>query len=87
MHTVYLTYSGRNCEAVLQVMETLVRNGYALMCECMLTYDGDPEAQAHRFIRDADAVVAEIRKYKVLLDEGILTEEEFTLKKKQLLGI
>lgn len=36
---------------------------------------------------DADAVVAEIRKYKVLLDEGILTEEEFTLKKKQLLGI
>lgn len=60
MHSVYLTYSGRNCEAVLQVMEALIRNGYALMCECMLPYGGDPEAQAHRFICEADAVVAVI---------------------------
>lgn len=29
----------------------------------------------------------EIRKYKELLDDGIITEEEFTAKKKQLLGI
>lgn len=29
----------------------------------------------------------EIRKYKVLLDEGIITEEEFISKKKQLLGL
>lgn len=28
----------------------------------------------------------EIRKYKALLDDGIITEEEFELKKKQLLG-
>ena len=60
MQTVYVTYSGYNCEAVLQVMETLVRNGYALMCECMLPYGGDPEAQAQHFICDADAVVAVI---------------------------
>ena len=58
MHSVYLTYSGYNCEAVLQVMETLVRNGYALMCECMLPYGADSETQAHRFICEADAVVA-----------------------------
>lgn len=32
-------------------------------------------------------VTEEIRKYKVLLDEGIISEEEFQLKKKQLLGI
>ena len=31
--------------------------------------------------------VAEIRRYKELFDEGILTEEEFTAKKRQLLGI
>lgn len=31
--------------------------------------------------------VNEIRRYKALYDEGILTEEEFTLKKKQILGI
>nr|DAU00696.1 MAG TPA: Short C-terminal domain [Caudoviricetes sp.] len=32
-------------------------------------------------------VVDEIRGLKQLLDEGILTEEKFTAKKKQLLGI
>ena len=31
--------------------------------------------------------VAEIQKYKALLDAGVLTEEEFTAKKRQLLGI
>lgn len=31
--------------------------------------------------------VAEIRKYKELLDQGLITEEEFTAKKRQLLGI
>lgn len=31
--------------------------------------------------------VTEIRKYKRLYDEGILTEEEFTAKKKKILGI
>lgn len=30
---------------------------------------------------------AELQKYKALLDQGILTEEEFTAKKRQLLGI
>lgn len=31
--------------------------------------------------------VAEIQKYKALLDSGAITEEEFTAKKRQLLGI
>lgn len=31
--------------------------------------------------------VAEIQKYKALMDQGIITEEEFTAKKRQLLGI
>ena len=31
--------------------------------------------------------VAEIQKYKLLFDAGVLTEEEFAAKKKQLLGI
>jgi len=36
---------------------------------------------------DNDKVIEEIMKYKKLLDDGILTEEEFTAKKKQLLNI
>lgn len=31
--------------------------------------------------------VKEIQKYKSLLDSGAITEEEFTAKKRQLLGI
>lgn len=62
MKSVYLTYSGYNCEAVLQVMEQLVRSGYALMCECMLPYGADPVAQAHRMICEADIMVAVITK-------------------------
>ena len=31
--------------------------------------------------------IEEIRKYKSLLDDGIITQEEFDAKKKQLLGI
>ncbi|MCY7611005.1 PH domain-containing protein [Bacillus safensis] len=36
---------------------------------------------------NSDVIIAEIRKYAALKEEGILTDEEFTLKKKQLLGI
>ncbi len=41
-------------------------------------------------IQDSDSdnsVIAEIREYKALLDEGIITQEEFDLKKKQLLNL
>ncbi len=33
------------------------------------------------------SIVTELRQYKELLDEGVLTQEEFEAKKKQLLGI
>ena len=38
-------------------------------------------------IMDTDVIIEEIRKYKQLFDEGILTEEEFAAKKKQLLSV
>lgn len=38
-------------------------------------------------INNNDDIILEIRKFKQLYDEGVLTEEEFTAKKKQLLGI
>ena len=46
-------------------------------------------AQPAAQVQTAPAVdtVAELQKYKMLLDTGVLTEEEFAAKKKQLLGI
>lgn len=38
-------------------------------------------------ISDSTSVADEIRKFKGLLDDGIITQEEFDAKKKQLLGI
>jgi len=32
-------------------------------------------------------MIAELKQLKELVDEGILTEEEFTAKKKQILGL
>ena len=43
---------------------------------------GQPAASAS----SAD-VVEEIKRFKTLMEQGILTEEEFTSKKRQLLGI
>lgn len=38
-------------------------------------------------VNTTEQVIAELRELKMLVDEGILTEEEFALKKKQLLGL
>ena len=37
--------------------------------------------------RPETSAADEIRKFKALLDDGIITQEEFDVKKKQLLGI
>ena len=46
--------------------------------------DEDPKEEKKE---DLLSIPDEIRKYKELLDDGIITAEEFTAKKKQLLGI
>jgi len=46
-----------------------------------------PTMQTAAAAAPAGDAVAEIKKYKELLDAGIITEEEFSAKKRQLLGI
>ena len=50
----------------------------------------NPEAQIieEKYdIPEGDDAIEEIQKYKALLDSGVITEEEFTAKKRQILGI
>ena len=47
----------------------------------------DPKASESKAAPDIVDAAEEIRKYKQLFDEGILTQEEFDAKKKQLLGL
>lgn len=55
---IYLSYSGRNCEAVLQVMEAVLRGGYGLVCDCMLSAHEPFDARVTRGIKEAGLVVA-----------------------------
>ena len=53
------------------------------ICDYISNYEAAPAAAPEGVV----SVVEEIRGLKQLLDEGILTQEEFDAKKKQLLGI
>lgn len=48
--------------------------------------DNDKRNSKEKSDKNIDPV-AEIRKYKELIDDGIITKEEFDEKKKQLLGM
>ncbi len=39
------------------------------------------------YIRSYQSSIEEIRKYKTLMEEGIISRQEFDVKKRQLLGI
>lgn len=47
----------------------------------------EEQAQKEQNVKQVVSVIDEIRGLKELLDEGILTEEEFSFKKRQLLGM
>ena len=50
------------------------------------SYDDAP-AKAAELVTPADDVVEQLKKYKQLLDSGIITQEEFDAKKRQLLNL
>lgn len=53
-----------------------------LICNQRNTAVGTPQESVPK-----DSTADEIRRYKTLMDDGIITEEEFQAKKKQLLGL
>ncbi len=46
-----------------------------------------PEAQTKEETKTSSSVADEIQKMKSLLDSGVLTQEEFDIQKKKLLGL
>lgn len=53
----------------------------------LLKKDNQSAPSTHNDNLETDQLVIELRKLKPLVDEGIITEDEFQEKKKQLLGI
>jgi len=66
---------------VLEPMEDIEQE--EVNCDIVEDAPTNPETQAVNAVSD----VEELKKYKELLDSGIITQEEFDAKKKQLLGI
>ena len=70
-----------------------VNASYVSSCACGRSKSGEPPAEPAPVIRNDTSEDVEvrnaraIREYKGLMDDGIITAEEFEAKKKQLLGI
>lgn len=65
-------------------------NKIAAVIEQMMEIANRENTMLHKTTNTSDNTlddIAKIREFKKLFDEGILTEEEFTAKKKQILGI
>lgn len=86
-----------NIDFYRDTYERQTKDLYELACHLMdLICPGAPKVCGNdevAFIQSMQQIVVEadvteqLKKYKALLDAGVLTEEEFTAKKKQLLGI
>lgn len=67
------------------------KSSYQMAHECLSTFqiicDNQEALQSSNNISVAGSTADEIRKYKQLFDEGILTQEEFDAKKKALLEV
>jgi len=66
-------------KTAIQTAQTII--GYFDYMKDLAKKSETPEA------KEAISAADEIKKFKVLLDDGILTQEEFNAKKKQLLGV
>lgn len=74
-------------ESKVEELHGLAVNLMELICPGAPEICGMPGAAVEVQSSSEDDVIEQLQKYKALLDSGILTEEEFTAKKKQLLGI
>ncbi|RHW52656.1 SHOCT domain-containing protein [Lactobacillus bombicola] len=66
----------------------LVKHAYSELNHVIAILDGwKATEKVVEDTKDSTDAPAEIRKYKQLMDDGIITKEEFEAKKKQLLGL
>lgn len=79
-------YSGSKCFCVLTNDSDVIRELVALMNECQIFKD-EKAINKKRTNQASKQEIDNLREYKKLLEEGIITQDEFEIKKKQLLNI
>lgn len=75
---------GMNCETIRQ--QKLATPGFVQPMAYTPVAPRPPVPPVQR-VSEEDERINQIRKYKALLDEGVITAQEFEAKKKQILGI
>ena len=75
--------SGLTYQTYIQQAESIISKLQLIMEEKQTSSNENQTSKETSFMNTAD----QIRSFKALLDEGIITQEEFEAKKKQLLGI
>lgn len=82
----YLNSYKRNIEEIEKLVRALMTVLFPNAGEQSIG-SGTAAAQTAKAIQPPADAIEEIRKYKALMEEGIISKEEFDSKKKQLLGI
>lgn len=83
----YLYEYNRNIETMEELAHLLMQIAFPNVGENTVSGVYQSEVAAVTESVDAVDVISEIKRYKELLTEGIITEEEFNEKKKKLMGI
>jgi hypothetical protein len=73
--------------AVIAGTATAVSNNVSRRQARRWSADEEPQAEAAAPVASTDDDIAQLQKLGELRDQGILTEEEFAAKKKQILGL
>ena len=82
---VHLLFGNATSQIMEQLALALRRVAFPNAPEKKVSGVGEPAAV--QAAAPAVDTVTEIKKYKALLEEGVITEEEFAAKKKQLMGL
>lgn len=75
----------KNLVVVVYIIVFVIKGKEYTRKETNYTYTNTHKTKTHRY--NDEFVIEELKKYKELLDQGILTQEEFDKKKKQILGM
>ncbi len=83
----YLNDYQRNIEEIEKLVRALQVVAFPNAAEQSIGLGNMASQPVHTFAAPPTDAIEEIKKYKSLMEEGIITREEFDAKKKQLLGI
>ena len=79
-NTFFWSYTDKSSMVTSEYMSDVIKFIKSKVAECK-------QLSSANSVTDSESNADELKKYKDLLDQGVITQEEFDAKKKQLLGL